>query len=70
MAWHAVPIKAFALPYVFLGDAARWRYISVQGGVPFDRLRLSSLVSEVDADLLDQLKRWCDDFASKLPQSD
>jgi hypothetical protein len=48
----------------------RWRYISVQGGVPFDRLRLSSLLNDVDTDLFDSLKQWCDDFASKLPQSD
>jgi hypothetical protein len=70
MAWGVTPMKAFAFPYVFVEDRHRtWRYIARQGGVPFDRLRLSGLARDEDltAEVRERIARWCDGYARGLP---
>jgi len=70
--WHAPPVRAFAFPYLLDEDPAEWRYISTRGGIPFDRIRISSLVrdSDFDGPIVTRIQQWCEDFARKLPYAD
>ncbi len=59
-------------PYVFFGSSETWFYVSTQGGIPLDRLRLSELVRDEDVSplVMTRIRAWCEDFAGKLPAAD
>ncbi len=60
MDWLVDPSKAFAFPHILDDDVDKWRYMAVQGGIPFDRVRLLRLVSDEDLDstLLSRVDGW------------
>src|SRR5262249_47442726 len=69
MGWGVTPVKAFAFPYVLDHRLHDWRYVAKQGGIPFDRLRLSGLARDEDLsdNVRERMTRWCDAYAARLP---
>jgi len=69
MAWGVTPVRAFAFPFVLDERRHSWKYVAKQGGIPFDRLRLSGLARDEDLseDVRERIARWCDAYALGLP---
>ncbi len=70
--WHVPPVRGFAFPFVPFEDTD-WRRLSKEGGVLFDRLRITALYQpalDTHSDLESQITHWCQDQVNRLPNEE
>ena len=66
--WAVSPTRAFAVP--FIHDDNGWDRITAEGGIIFDRVRISSLIRPTDLpkNLSTAIKEWCVTRIESLPR--
>lgn len=59
--WLVKPVRAFAVPFIH-DDGEAWLRTSREGGLIFDRARISSLLrpNDLPRDLASEIKEWCE----------
>jgi hypothetical protein len=69
ISWHVVPIRAFIVPFHH-DEGVGWRRSSREGGIVFDRLRVTSCLgtTQFEQEFSEDVRRWCRQRIKRLPR--